>query len=185
VTGAKEGAPEDALHPERDGYGGPFGTAVHTLLEQCVRRRGASPSFSDAVLETILERAGAEADPQEIARARRMVSRFLESPIWTEVQTADPVYTEYPLVHHLSSTSVPSLKRGVIDLAYRTGDGWTLVDYKTDPVSSAEGEQIADDHPYVHQIHAYAKAWAAVLGEPAPRAGLWFADSGAHVVVVS
>ena len=184
VTGEKAGSPEDALHPERDGYGGPFGTAVHTLLEQCVCRRGASPSFSDDIIEMILERAGADADPQEIARAKRMVSRFLQSPIWTEVQSADPVYTEYPLVHQTAGDSVPSLKRGVIDLAYRIEDGWTLVDYKTDPVDSAVGEGIADNHPYVKQIHAYAKAWTAVLGEPVPRAGLWFADSGAHVTVV-
>jgi len=185
VTGETTGPPEDSLHPERDGYGGPFGTAVHGLLEQCVRRRGESPSFSDAVLEAVLERAGADTGKPAVARARRMVREFLEGPIWADVQAAEPVYTEYPLVHQTSDESGPILKRGVIDLAYRTDAGWTLIDYKTDAVGSTVGEQLADDHAYTQQIRAYAEGWEALLNTPVHRAGLWFADPGTLVPIVT
>lgn len=140
--------------------------------------------MSDDVIEAVLERNGAEADPKEVQRAGRMVRRFLESRIWTELAGADPVYTEYPLAHQVSDPSGPVVRRGVIDLAYRTEEGWILVDYKSDHVDGSVSELRVADHPYAQQIRTYAESWTAVLGEPVSRAGLWFADAGAHVTIV-
>jgi ATP-dependent helicase/nuclease subunit A len=113
-----------------------------------------------------------------------MLDRFLDSQIWEEVQHAEPVYTEYPLAREVRDNSDPAVRRGVIDLAYRTEDGWVLVDYKSDCVYGPPADALTDDHPYAQQIRTYAESWTAVLGEPVHRAGLWFADTGAHVVVV-
>jgi len=113
-----------------------------------------------------------------------MLDRFLDSRIWAEVQRATPVYAEYPLAHEVSNGSVPVVQRGVVDLAYRTEEGWVLVDHKSDRVRGASADAFAGAHPYAQQICTYAETWAAVLGEPVHRAGLWLADVGAHVVVV-
>jgi len=186
VTGGEADRPEDALHPERseDGYGDAFGTALHALLEQCVRARRDTPELSNEGIEAVLRREGAQADPEDIDRARTMLDRFLDSQIWEEVQHAEPVYTEYPLAREVRDNSDPAVRRGVIDLAYRTEDGWVLVDYKSDRVYGPPADALTDDHPYAQQIRTYAESWTAVLGEPVHRAGLWFADTGAHVVVV-
>ncbi|PSQ72736.1 MAG: ATP-dependent DNA helicase [Bacteroidetes bacterium QH_1_64_81] len=186
VTGAKTERPDDALHPERgeEGYGDAFGVALHHLLEQCVRERQGTPRPSDLVVASVLERAGAEASPESIARARRMMRRFLGSPIWDEIQAADPVYTEYPLAHEASDDAVPVVNRGVIDLAYQRGGDWILVDYKSDRIDAAAPDALPEDHPYAQQIRTYAAGWKAVLGEPVGRAGLWFADAGTHVIIV-
>ena len=113
-----------------------------------------------------------------------MMRRFLGSPIWDEIQAADPVYTEYPLAHEASDHAVPVVNRGVIDLAYQRGGDWILVDYKSDRIDAAAPDALPEDHPYAQQIRTYAAGWEAVLGEPVGRAGLWFADAGTHVVVV-
>jgi ATP-dependent helicase/nuclease subunit A len=69
---------------------------------------------------------------------------------------------------------VPRLLHGVIDLAFRTGDGWTLIDYKTDQLDPGV-DQLAGR--YAPQIRAYAAHWSAQLGT-ATRAGLHFIRSG-------
>jgi len=186
VTDEKPGGPDISLDPEGDpdGYGEEFGTALHVLLDQCVRRRNDAPSIPTPVVEAVLEQEGAGAMPEQVRRADAMVQRFLESPLWAELQDADPVYTEYPLAHEVTDASVPVVRRGVIDLAYRTGEDWVLVDYKSDRVREETLATLSDDHPYAQQIRTYAESWAAVVGGPVRRGGLWFADAGTHVVVV-
>ncbi len=186
VTGTKTGRPGDALHADspQNGYGEPFGAGVHVLLEQCVRARHDDPRMSDEAVHAVLRQEGAQTSPDELNRAKVMIDRFLESQIWDELGHADPVYTEYPIAHQTTNDSGPVLRRGVIDLAYRTGEGWALVDYKSDRVAQPASKTLSDDHPYARQIRTYAQGWRAVLNEPVRRAGLWFADSGRHVVVV-
>ncbi len=186
VTGAKTGRPGDALHPDshRDGYGDAFGSALHVLLEQCVQARHEDPSLSDAVVKAVLRQEGAEADREQVRRAVSMLERFRNSPIWDALGHADRVYTEYPLAHTTTGDSVPVVRRGIIDLAYRREGAWRLVDYKSDRVAEGAPEALPADHLYAQQIRTYAEGWTSVLGEPVGRAGLWFADAGTHVVVV-
>jgi ATP-dependent helicase/nuclease subunit A len=68
------------------------------------------------------------------------------------------------------------VRRGVIDLVYRERGEWTLVDHKSDRVEGDLPEGLPDDHPYVHQLRAYAEAWSSVVEEPIREVGLWFAD---------
>jgi ATP-dependent exoDNAse (exonuclease V) beta subunit len=55
---------------------------------------------------------------------------------------------------------VPRVTTGAIDLVHRAGDGWRLVDYKTDVgLDDREAQQ-----KYFAQIRAYADAWRRVAG---------------------
>ncbi|PSQ58373.1 MAG: ATP-dependent DNA helicase, partial [Bacteroidetes bacterium QH_10_64_19] len=164
VTEAKPNGPDAVLYPEReqDGYGEEFGTALHVLLDQCVRMRNDESSITSAAVAAVLRQAGAEATPEQVRRADAMVGRFLDSSLWTELQAADLVYTEYPLAHEVTDASVPVVQRGVIDLTYRTGEGWVLVDYKSDRAREETLATLSDDHPYAQQIRTYAESWAAV-----------------------
>ena len=68
----------------------------------------------------------------------------------------------------------PTLLHGVIDLAFRTAAGWTLIDYKTDQLGGGVDQLTAR---YAPQIRAYADHWSAQLGITT-RAGLHFIRSG-------
>ncbi|PSQ80153.1 MAG: ATP-dependent DNA helicase, partial [Bacteroidetes bacterium QS_1_63_11] len=186
VIDEKPGSPDISLDPEddQDGYGEEFGTALHVLLDQRVRMRNDESSITSAAVAAVLRQAGAEATPEQVRRADAMVGRFLDSSLWTELQAADLIYTEYPFAHEIADASVPVVRRGVIDLAYRRREGWVLVDYKSDRIREETLATLSDDHPYAQQIRTYAESWAAVVGEPVHRAGLWFADAGTHVAVV-
>jgi hypothetical protein len=58
----------------------------------------------------------------------------------------------------------------VIDLAFKTAEGWTLIDYKTDELGVGSDPLIT---LYAPQIRAYANHWSAQPGTPI-RAGLHF-----------
>jgi ATP-dependent helicase/nuclease subunit A len=54
-----------------------------------------------------------------------------------------------------------TLVEGIVDLAFEDGDGWTVVDYKTDrELEGAEGR-------YRRQVAFYAHAVARASGRPA------------------
>jgi ATP-dependent exoDNAse (exonuclease V) beta subunit len=67
----------------------------------------------------------------------------------------------------------PIILHGIIDLAFRTADGWELVDYKTDQVDAESLVELYGD-----QVRQYAKHWAALAGAPVKYAGLYSVRGG-------
>ena len=188
VSEAKEAPSPSTSLASGEGYGKAFGTAVHELLELCVRRRGADdPVPATDAIETLLADSGVELGTGPVGRAEEMAGRLTQSSLWTALLKADSVYTEYPIARLTnpaapsSGAEPPALRRGVIDLAYRTGEGWVLVDFKTDRVGEKFDGTLPADHAYVRQIQKYAEDWEAVLDEPVVRSVLWFADDGSQV----
>ena len=83
-------------------------------------------------------------------------------------------YTEVPFAVRMDGEDgVPLVLQGVIDLVYRTPQGWEVVDYKTD---DSEGRLEALVEAYAPQVKAYAREWGRQTGE-AVRAGLFFVRS--------
>jgi ATP-dependent helicase/nuclease subunit A len=161
-----------------EGYGEAFGTALHYLLEQCVRTDRPSLWTDEDVVGAVLDREGVEGDPDAPRRAAAMLDRFLDSRVWAEVQEADRAYVEYPIAHTEQGETGPTVRRGIVDLAWREDGAWTLVDYKTDRIEGRPPASLSPEHPYVRQLRGYAEAWAAVVGAPLTAVGLWFADTG-------
>jgi ATP-dependent exoDNAse (exonuclease V) beta subunit len=63
---------------------------------------------------------------------------------------------------------------GVIDLLYRSGDVWTIVDFKTDEVRSiAEMRDTIEREKYAEQVRRYADAITPQIGQR-PRGRLIF-----------
>jgi ATP-dependent exoDNAse (exonuclease V) beta subunit len=58
----------------------------------------------------------------------------------------------------------------VIDLVYRAGSGWRIIDYKTDR-TMADVQELAAR--YGGQVLRYRDAWTTVTGEPVDGAGLF------------
>jgi ATP-dependent exoDNAse (exonuclease V) beta subunit len=111
--------------------------------EEDVQRRAAM-EFGVLVHEA-LERGDANG---LTGKAKEMVERALQSDLLKRVAQADEVYRELPFV-------VDGME-GKIDLLFREGQRWTLVDYKTDARPEPE--------KYRAQMVAYCDALRQVAG---------------------
>ena len=110
-----------------------------------------------------------------IPEALDTVERVMAADFWQEALAAEERAVEVPFAVTVpAGNAPPTLLHGVIDLAYRTRDGWTLIDYKTDQLTAGLDALTAR---YAPQIRAYADRWSAQLGAPT-RAGLHFIRSG-------
>jgi len=148
-------------------HGIEWGSAIHQLLELAMENPGAE-----------LRQAAIEILPQhdlEVARvdeAVEVINAVTSSDLWQRAQRSSQCFTEAPF-HILAAdideeTNVPTLLRGVIDLVFREGGGWALVDYKTDdPDQETLGA-------YTRQVALYARAWKRCTGARVKEAGLFF-----------
>ena len=117
-----------------------------------------------------LERQNATGLPD---KARALVERALQSDLLRRAQAADEVYRELPF-------TVPTpagLMEGKIDLLFREGDRWVLVDFKTDARPAAD--------PYRAQMQAYAAALQQVAGITVAEMLLFFVATGTVVQVTA
>ena len=85
-----------------------------------------------------------------INEVRRLLTRFQAHPLCREIAAADRFH-EVPY-------ALPN-DTGVIDLLYRSGGAWTIVDFKTDEVRSIKQlrETIAREK-YAEQVQRYVEA---------------------------
>jgi ATP-dependent helicase/nuclease subunit A len=109
-----------------------------------------------------------------VQAARRLLERFQASALFAEIDAAERY-------HELSYLQAGG--RGVIDLLYRAGDQWVIVDFKTDEVRSPdESLEVIAREGYNAQLRRYVDAVAPWLGAP-PRARLVFLQVGGVVQV--
>ncbi|MFZ5880029.1 MAG: UvrD-helicase domain-containing protein, partial [Chloroflexota bacterium] len=85
-----------------------------------------------------------------IQESRRMLERLRAHPLFTELDTAER--------HHEVRYDLPN-GRGILDLLYRTADGWFIIDFKTDEVrSDDEARETIRLKQYNDQVARYARA---------------------------
>ena len=149
-----------------------FGRVVHELLRQMVEGDGLP---DEDLVRRRLEAEGG--DPSSSPAVLAAAGRAREAWFWPELEDADRVLCEVPLGRWRSEAGLPSLERGVVDLAFRGSDGWTVVDYKTHRIAE---ESVLDGltEQLAPQVTAYRDAWEEIAGEPVTRAGLFFTEPG-------
>ncbi|WP_158666510.1 UvrD-helicase domain-containing protein [Salinibacter altiplanensis] len=174
-----------------DGYGAAFGTVLHQLLEQQVLYRSDPPTFPEAELKNVLANKGGKGTEEAAGRLRAMLSAFRDSKIWKKLLSASTVHTEYEFAYvttngELSEGKQDKIRRGTIDLLFKDGEEWTILDFKSDRIGPGVDDldaALGDDHPYREQIRLYEAAVADLIGEPVKRAALWFADTDTLIEV--
>jgi ATP-dependent helicase/nuclease subunit A len=146
------------------------GKLVHEALRRWTFPMGSDSSADfEAHLRPVALRVGL-ADEAAIGaalrEAGRLLARFRAHPLFVEVDAALERHHEVP---YILGGDV-----GVIDLLYRTPDGWVIADFKTDELR----DEAALDSvlpKYRAQVKRYVEAVAAQLSLPAPpRAQLAF-----------
>jgi ATP-dependent helicase/nuclease subunit A len=165
-------------HPLQEGMtrepdtGMAWGSLIHFLLEH------ALPGPRDRAHLERLANWFAFDRPElrrVIPEALDTVERVMAADFWQEALASEERAVEVPFAVTIAAGDAPpTLLHGVIDLAYRTREGWTLIDYKTDQLTPGLDALAAR---YAPQIRAYADRWSAQLGAPT-RAGLHFIRSG-------
>ena len=170
---------------------GPYG---HPLQEGGTREPDTGMAWG-SLIHFLLEHAmrGAQRDRAHLARLaswfafdkpelRRVipealdtVERVMAAEFWKQAMAAEERAVEVPFAVRVEAGgAAPRLLHGVIDLAFKTADGWVLIDYKTDQLGAGVDQLAAQ---YAPQIRAYADHWSAQLGATT-RAGLHFIRSG-------
>ena len=140
-----------------------FGTMVHRLLEKMVISKGKlePKDLTDDIYKSYnLDEGHYEIVSALTAVAEKMLSGGYEQENGSEsdllgiLNGADEVYCELPFCHDRGNAIV----NGVMDLVYRKGDKWHIVDYKT----NYDAENL--DKKYASQLEAYTGAFKAITG---------------------
>lgn len=130
-----------------------LGTALHAALEQADLLERRRRDWADGIATEYA------LDPE----SRRMFHAMLEASLSSELvgraaaalRAGRRVFREFPFVRPLGDGSV---EEGKIDLLFEDGDGWVLVDYKTDRVDGALPDEGVLKEKYAAQIRGYADA---------------------------
>jgi len=156
------------------GKGRAFGAVVHRCLEAAGQRIPLSRELAASFL------VEAERPAEEAQDVLDVVTSVLQSDLWRRVQASRKAYWEVPFALRTDGAEIgaspgPTILEGIIDLVFREGDRWILVDYKTDHV---EGDLQPYVDAYAPQLRLYAKAWHALSGQPVSQALLFFTHRG-------
>jgi len=152
-----------------------LGSAVHRIMELCDLADASSVAAVAAAVAAELERPDLAAEAAELALAC-----WQATPVRAAAEAAarpQAVHREIQVGFVVDEVVVS----GAIDLLYRSGDAWVVVDYKTD--RAAEPDVLLSR--YRPQGAAYALAAEAVLGEGCVREVCFIAArAGGRVVSV-
>ena len=113
---------------------------------------------ADALKAATTLAAGSTLDEHDAAEAAELALRIRDLPALAAARTADVVHRELPFVYRMNG----QLLDGRIDLAYRAGGAWTVIDFKTARLANAAEARTR----YSQQMHRYRAALSALAGEP-------------------
>jgi ATP-dependent helicase/nuclease subunit A len=162
------------------GKGMSWGRVLHRLFEAMIRdesldvRRFAVNLLRDE-----------ERDAAELEDVLTLVESVRSSELWKRVMAADERMAEVPFALSVPRRDVgidedgDTLLHGAIDLVFREGEEWVVIDYKSDSTAGRLDALVAY---YAPQVEHYVKFWARLTGARTT-GGLFFVD-GAVVVPV-
>ena len=162
----------DTKHPHAPAW------VVGKLVHESLRRwKFPGDGFDDFLQPFALE--SGLTDPREIQAAiyetRRLLEHFRTHPLFSELEKSER--------HHEIPYFTPA-GRGIIDLLYRIGEDWVIIDFKTDRVESEEqAHAIIRENGYDAQLARYIEAIKNQLGVK-PRAQLAFLNVKAHPFIL-
>ncbi|MDP2322037.1 MAG: UvrD-helicase domain-containing protein [Acidobacteriota bacterium] len=132
-----------------------WGSLIHGLLEHALRHQDVTAAdlrrlamwmtMETPDLRPVIDDA--------VATVQAMSSK----EFWAEAKASNECHEEVPFALKVAGdgAGVPKVINGTIDSVYRIGDGWKIVDYKTDIDVSPAMLQAR----YSDQLKAYADAW--------------------------
>jgi ATP-dependent helicase/nuclease subunit A len=152
-----------------------WGDLIHALLEWAMSR----DACSRADIERYARWLTVESTELRgvVPEALDLVERVMVSEVWQQAQIAEERYVEVPFaVARPGADGRPIVLNGVIDLVFKTTDGWHIVDHKTDQLGSPDGRELVEK--YAPQLDGYAEAWKKILPSACVTTGLHAVRAG-------
>jgi ATP-dependent helicase/nuclease subunit A len=135
-----------------------WGTLIHGLLEHAMRHKDATrEDLQRLAMWLTMEQPDLRTVVDE---AIDTVGTVSDAEFWKEARASVECNEETPFGIRVADGVVTKLLTGTIDLVYRIGDTWRLLDYKTD----THGSEVELRAKYGTQIDAYEKAWSRIVG---------------------
>jgi ATP-dependent helicase/nuclease subunit A len=146
-----------------------WGSFIHGLLEHAMRHDGATRADLDRLARWLTVETP-DLRPF-IPEALDLVEAVSKAPFWQDARAGADVHVEVPFAVRLApaSDAPPTILHGVVDLVYRTGDGWRILDYKTD--QAAADDRVLLER-YGAQLAQYRLAWERVSAGKVGSTGL-------------
>jgi ATP-dependent helicase/nuclease subunit A len=164
---------------EDTGRGLSWGSVIHRLLEAVMRDASLDVR---AYAANVLAEEGRQ--PEDLEEVMRTVEAVRSSALWKQALAARRRFVEVPFALEVPTADLDgsggpakTLLTGALDLVFEEGEGWTIVDYKSDTVAGNLDELVAFYRP---QIVHYRRYWERLTGRPT-RAGLFFVSTGQEV----
>jgi ATP-dependent helicase/nuclease subunit A len=161
--------------PARGGAGPPpwiVGELAHQALSEWRIPGGRNETSLERWLRARARAAGLVDDDQVArteTRVRRLLMGFTRHQLFAEIDEAHTRLHEVPY----SRRQAEKVDSGKLDLLYRNGSQWTIVEFKTDYVAgNRDFQTLLEEEGYLEQIRRYAAAGDTFLGER-PRCLLW------------
>ena len=114
----------------------------------------------------------------ELSEVLKVVNAVRGSTLWARVKAAQERYVEIPFALTVPRRDVglkedsDTLLHGTVDLVFREGDRWYVIDYKSDSTTNRLEALVAY---YAPQVEHYARFWSKLTNAPTS-AGLFFVD---------
>ena len=155
ALGGAEAAAELIELPRAAGRpaGARFGSLVHAVLSTTPLTPATDALAHIAAVQARI--LGAPAD--EVAAAVAAVTAALAHPLLRAAAAAPACRRELPVMLRGEDDT---LIEGVLDLAFRDGGGWTVIDFKTDQEVATRAAV------YRRQVALYARALGEATGQP-------------------
>jgi ATP-dependent helicase/nuclease subunit A len=135
----------------------------------------------DALLEKEALQVGLVSENQRayaIGQAIELLERLHQHPIWTQIDTAAERHHELPYAIHVGGRT----ENRIVDLIFRNGNSWQIIDFKTDPISSAEYREELILR-YSPRVRRYQHAVKQLLGVEA-KTSICFLDDHNQVTLL-
>ncbi|MHB8172097.1 MAG: UvrD-helicase domain-containing protein [Thermincolia bacterium] len=169
VKGAGDGPARQAT-----GRGFTWGKVIHRALEVLAKEEEGIDL--EGLVLGLLEQEGRSVEEAE--EVKSVLEKVMATGFWQRVRAARERLTEVSFGLWEGS----SYLTGTIDLVFREGDGWVLVDYKSDAIAGEEhlGQLVEYYRP---QVVEYARRWEEITGEPVVEKGILLVDVFSYRVV--
>ena len=159
------------------------GTLLHTVLEHIDFTRDVTRAALEARVADVAARGFISAEDIRYVDVRALEG-FMQSEIASRIRCSPDVRREVRFVvdekpHDLYAAWDARIERrivvhGVIDLMFREGDGFVLVDYKTDRIGESSTAPDEAAERYRPQIEVYKRAVWKMTGNAVSEAILYF-----------
>ncbi len=158
------------------------GTALHLFLQLCDPEKAATYQGAREELAR-LQASGCMTEAQARACSVKKVTEFFRSDLGRQARALGmerefkfSILSDAAQYYGPDGAGEQVLLQGVVDLWFRTLEGITVVDFKTDHI--APGEEPVRAEQYRQQMEAYTAALEKITGVPVAHRYLWFFQTG-------